>query len=97
MQSMASVLESLGSSLAAQAAAALIGMNWGGAALATAGSLAAYAAASWARSQKFASGGIVGGTSYLEIDFQTNAPCSSKCVEHVYVIRIDILLLGTYG
>lgn len=64
MQSMASVLESLGSSLAAQAAAALIGMNWGGAALATAGSLAAYAAASWARSQKFASGGIVGGTSY---------------------------------
>ena len=64
MQSMASVLESLGSSLAAQAAAALIGMNWGGAALATAGSLAAFAAASWARSQKFASGGIVGGTSY---------------------------------
>lgn len=64
MQSMASVLESLGSSLAAQAAAALIGMNWGGAVLATAGSLAAYAAASWARSQKFASGGIVGGTSY---------------------------------
>lgn len=64
MESMASVLESLGSSLAAQAAAALIGFNWGGAALATAGSLAAFAAASWARSQKFASGGIVGGTSY---------------------------------
>lgn len=64
MQSMASVLESLGASLAAQAAAALINFNWGGAALASAGSLAAYAAASWARSQKFASGGIVGGTSY---------------------------------
>ena len=64
MESLASVLQSLGEGLAAQAAAALIGLNFGGAALATAGSLAAFAAASWARSQKFAKGGIVGGSSY---------------------------------
>ena len=64
MEALASVLQALGEQLAAQAAAALIGLNFGGAALATAGSLAAFAAAAWARSQKFAQGGIVGGTSY---------------------------------
>ena len=64
MESLASVLQALGEQLAAQAAAALIGLNFGGAALATAGSVAAFAAAAWARSQKFAQGGIVGGNSY---------------------------------
>lgn len=64
MEALASVLQSLGEGLAAQAAAALIGLNFGGAAIATAGSLAAFAAAAWARSQKFAQGGIVGGSSY---------------------------------
>lgn len=64
MESLASVLQALGEQLAAQAAAALIGLNFGGAAFATAGSVAAFAAAAWARSQKFAQGGIVGGNSY---------------------------------
>lgn len=64
MEALASILQSLGEGLAAQAAAALVAMNWGQAALATAGSVAAFAASAWARSQKFAQGGIVGGTSY---------------------------------
>lgn len=63
MQALASVLEGLAGQLAAQAASALFSQPWLAAALA-AGSFAAYAAASWARSQKFAEGGIVGGTSY---------------------------------
>lgn len=63
MQALASVLEGLGAQLAAQAAISLFSQPWLAAGL-TAGSIAAYAAASWAKSQKFAEGGIVGGTSY---------------------------------
>ena len=65
MQALASVLEGLAGELAAKAALALFDWStmWKSPLLA-AGSVAAYAAASWARSQKFASGGIVGGTSY---------------------------------
>lgn len=65
MQALASVLEGLGGQLAAEAVLALTKLStvWKSPLLA-AGSVAAYAAASWARSQKFASGGIVGGTSY---------------------------------
>lgn len=65
MQALASVLEGLGGQLAAEAVLALTKLStmWKSPLLA-AGSFAAYAAASWARSQKFASGGIVGGTSY---------------------------------
>lgn len=65
MEALASVLQALGEQLAAQAVASLFSPGGlGMAALATLGSLAAFAAASWARSQKFAQGGIVGGTSY---------------------------------
>ena len=57
----ASIVESLGNELAARAVIAAISMNWGGAALATAGAVAAYVAAGmikgWANS--FATGGIV--------------------------------------
>ena len=63
MQALASVLEGLAGELAAQAVGSLLKAPWLAAAL-VAGSVAAYAAASWARSQKFAQGGIVGGTSY---------------------------------
>ena len=64
MQALGAVLEALGHQLAAQAVTALFETRWGEAALATAGSVAAYAAASWAKAQKFAQGGIVGGSSY---------------------------------
>ena len=65
MEALASVLQALGEQLAAQAVASLFSPGGLGlAALATLGSVAAFAAASWARSQKFAQGGIVGGTSY---------------------------------
>ena len=63
MQALASVLEGLAGELAAQAVGSILKAPWLSAAL-VAGSVAAYAAASWARSQKFAQGGIVGGTSY---------------------------------
>ena len=63
MQALASVLEALAGELAAKAVGSLFDAPWLSAAL-VAGSVAAYAAASWARSQKFAQGGIVGGTSY---------------------------------
>ena len=63
MQALASVLEALAGELAAKAVGSLFDAPWLSAAL-VAGSVAAYAAASWARSQTFAQGGIVGGTSY---------------------------------
>lgn len=63
MQALASVLEGLAGELAAQAVGSILKAPWLAAAL-VAGSVAAYAAASWARSQKFAQGGIVGGSSY---------------------------------
>lgn len=64
MQVLASILQSLGSELAAKAAVSLIDTNWGAAAAATAASVAAFGAAEWIKSQKFAQGGIVGGSSY---------------------------------
>lgn len=65
MEALAAVLEGLGGELAAKAALSMFSLStlWMSPLLA-AGSIAAFAAASWARSQKFASGGIVGGTSY---------------------------------
>ena len=63
MQALGSVLEALGHQLAAQAVLNIIEAPWAAAGYA-AGSVAAYAAASWAKAQKFAQGGIVGGSSY---------------------------------
>ena len=63
MQALGSVLEALGHQLAAQAALNIISAPWASAGYA-AGAVAAYAAASWAKAQKFAQGGIVGGSSY---------------------------------
>ena len=63
MQALGSVLEALGHQLAAQAVLNIIEAPWASAGYA-AGSVAAYAAASWAKAQKFAQGGIVGGSSY---------------------------------
>jgi flagellar motility protein MotE (MotC chaperone) len=63
---LANELYGLGASLAARAALAAVTFNWAGAALAAAGSVAAFGAAiavdAWAGS--FAEGGIVPGTSY---------------------------------
>ena len=63
MQALGAVLEALGHQLAAQAALNIISAPWASAGYA-AGAVAAYAAASWAKAQKFAQGGIVGGSSY---------------------------------
>ena len=62
---LADVLEALGAQLAAQAVAMAFQMRWVEAGLATAGSVAAYiaAAAIKANAQKFATGGIVQGSS----------------------------------
>lgn len=63
MQALGSVLEALGHQLAAQAVLNIIEAPLAAAGYA-AGAVAAYAAASWAKAQKFAQGGIVGGSSY---------------------------------
>ena len=63
MQSLGAILQALGSELAAKAAISLFESPWLAAGLGAA-SVAAFGAAEWIKSQKFAQGGIVGGTSY---------------------------------
>lgn len=66
LMALADVLEGLGAQLAAQAVTSLIALNFVGAALATAGSVAAYIASGIVRGYagSYAEGGIVPGTSY---------------------------------
>lgn len=61
LEALASVLEGLGARLAAEAVAQAISFNWAGAAIATAGSVAAYVAAAGLKTaaNSFADGGIV--------------------------------------
>lgn len=63
MQSLGAILQALGSELAAKAAISLFDSPWLAVGLGAA-SVAAFGAAEWIKSQKFAEGGIVGGTSY---------------------------------
>ena len=63
MQSLGAILQALGSELAAKAAISLFDSPWLAVGLGAA-SVAAFGAAEWFKSQKFAQGGIVGGTSY---------------------------------
>lgn len=63
MQSLGAILQALGSELAAKAAISLFESPWLAAGLGAA-SVAAFGAAEWIKSQKFAQGGIVGGSSY---------------------------------
>ena len=65
LESLASVLESLGAELAAQAVIKAVAGQWATAAIATAGSVAAYVGAAFAKSEaaKYEHGGIVGGNS----------------------------------
>jgi len=66
LMALADVLEGLGAQLAAQAVTSLIALNFVGAALATAGSVAAYIASGVVRGYagSYAEGGIVPGTSF---------------------------------
>ena len=63
MQSLGAILQALGSELAAKAAISLFDSPWLAVGLGAA-SVAAFGAAEWIKSQKFAQGGIVGGSSY---------------------------------
>lgn len=63
MQTLGAILQALGSELAAKAAISLFESPWLAVGLGAA-SVAAFGAAEWIKSQKFAHGGIVGGSSY---------------------------------